>query len=278
MELNVDFSPVADAAGVIRDSSPQTPPIRIRITEARVRTRTGCNNRAHTGRATFSGGATFDSGPQDMVDCEELIVPLDIIAPAFQETVMNFEIDGFDVGETVEVSGTLVYQPVFFFRDFEISRADAMHLPGFGKKAIAEHDLPLEDDAGARVNCCKSLVYTWFSLFDVRQRKVGKEISQLLADKPLVQFPDAEIRSTKEFLKWYDDRFPMVRQGYHEIETIKVDLTKKGARVELTPLLHADLANGQHVKMAYHIVAELVDVDVLNPKIKSYTATPIPSR
>lgn len=276
MELTVEFAPVADARGIISDRSPQTPPISIRVSEARVRTRTGCALRPHVGQARFSGGVTYDSGPRDLIDCEELVVPLDLVIPPFQETALEFEIDGFDVGESVEVIGTLVYQPIFSFREMGISVEDARRLPGLSKDAFRGPGISLQDDAGARINICKSLIYRWFGLFDIRARPMGKEISDLLTDDMFVQFPDDVIRNKAQFVQWYDRQFPQVKAGYHEIETVRVTLDGAStARVELTPLLHAELATGQRLQMGYRIQAELVEVDSLAPKIKTYTAIPI---
>lgn len=276
MEINVPFRLTADRDGKITGSSPQTPPIRVKLTKATVRTRTGCNSRSHTARATFEGGVTYDSGPKTLRDCQDLVVPLDLIAPGNVTTTLKFIVDGFNVGEVVEMIGTLEYTPFFGFRVAEeLEFADYAMLPGLKNVTELASPIPPGPDGGARVNACKSLIYLWFARFDVRQMEIGDEIASLLADAPVVQFPDATLRSKKEFLHWYAEHFPLVLEGYHEISTVYIELGQGTAIARLRPTLHAVLANKKHVSVQYDIVAEMTEVESLSPKIKSYTATPV---
>lgn len=276
MEINVPFRLIADRDGKITGSSLQKPPIKVKLTKATVRTRTGCINRSHTALASFEGGVTYDSGPQTLGDCEALVVPLDLVAPGNVTTTLKFIIDGFNIGEVVELTGTLEYTPFFGFRmaeDLEFS--DYAMLPGLKNVIELSSPIPHSPDGGARINACKSLIYHWFSRFDVRQKQIGEEIANLLAEDPVVQFPDATLRSKKEFLRWYAEHFPLVLEGYHEISTVQIELAHGAAVARLKPTLHAILANKKHVSVQYDIVAELIGVETLAPKIKTYTATPV---
>ena len=276
MEISVPFRLTADREGKVSGSSPQAPPIRVQLTRATVRTRTGCRNRSHVARATFEGGVTFDSGPKTFRDCQELVVPLSLTAPGGVTTTMKFLIDGFDVGEVVEMTGILEYTPFFSpFSADDLELADLAMLPGLRNIAHATWPIPPGPDGGARVNVCKSLMFLWFARFDVRQKPFGEEIAGLLADDPVVQFPDATLRSRDEFLRWYAEHFPLVIEGYHEITDVHVELTGTTAVVRLRPILHAVLANKKKATMQYDIVAELVAVDTLKPKIKRYSANPV---
>jgi hypothetical protein len=276
MEINVPFRLTADRDGKITGSSPQVPPIRVKLTKATVRTRTSCSNRSHNARATFEGGVTYDSGPKTLRDCQDLAVPLDLIAPGNVTTTLKFVIDGFNVGEVVEMTGTLEYTPFFGFRMAEeLELADYAMLPGLKNVTELPSPIPPGPDGGARINACKSVIFLWFARFDVRQKQIGDEIASLLAEDPLIQFPDATLRSKEEFLHWYSEHFPLVLEGYHEISTVQIELEHGVARARLKPTLHALLANKKQVSVQYDIVAELIGVESLNPKIKNYTATPV---
>ncbi|MGV2336276.1 MAG UNVERIFIED_CONTAM: hypothetical protein LVR18_19945 [Planctomycetaceae bacterium] len=190
MEINVPFRLTADRDGKITGSSPQTPPIRVKLTKATVRTRTGCNSRSHTARATFEGGVTYDSGPKTLRDCQDLVVPLDLIAPGNVTTTLKFIVDGFNVGEVVEMIGTFEYTPFFGFRVAEeLEFADYAMLPGLKNVTELASPIPPDQMAVLRVNACKSLIYLWFARFDVRQMEIGDEIASLLADAPVSSIP-----------------------------------------------------------------------------------------
>ena len=276
------FHCVADSDGVIRGDTTVPSPGVVYLKFAVVETTTGCSSRAHTAKSTVTGpGINYDSGPLNLVDCEVLTAPLGDLRTRFlQLYTMAFEISGFAVGEEVTVKGILKYDDVAqpLFDNFSLSREDALHLPGFGlDKLRDESEQFTHRDLGAWINICKCLILKWFALFDVRSSRKGEELAKLLRDPVVIRFPDAELTSRKEFLDWYNERFPLVVQGYHEITDIEVRVLNKDlAVVALEVALTAELANGNQVKVNYSIVAEVVEFSTFDPKIRKYTASPIP--
>lgn len=280
-EHREEFTCVADRDGVIRDSTTVPSPGVVYLKRARVTTTNGCRERQHVARATITGpGVDYDSGEQALVDCEEFVVSLgDLRTKFFRLYTMAFEIDGFEVGEEVVVIGILEYDDIADpdFGRFNLAAEDALHLPGFGNVVKTCETQLDHQDVGAWINVCKSLMFRWFALFDVRSERKAEEIAELLSEKSIVRFPDTEVNGRAEFVVWYNDRFPLVKSGYHNVEDVDVRVhSRERAAVALNVALHAELANGNQVDVNYVITAELTGFAALEPSITKYTANPVP--
>ena len=103
--LPFDFAGVADAQGHVNVTrSVPIGPLRIRITNFTMRTRSGCRNRAHTLKVHINGDAIFHGTLQD---CLDLKLHSD---RAWQGVIqINFNATGFEPDEHVHGHGDVQF-------------------------------------------------------------------------------------------------------------------------------------------------------------------------
>ena len=287
--IRLTFSLVADADGKVNGTSDQSPPVKVSLRTITVRSTAGCNQRSHNVTAGFRGGATFNF-TGTLTDCTDLSVDLNSLpAPGQQTTTLFFEIDGFAVGEQVELEGELDYGLALF--DFTPASANLVATAGTPVRSARDGSvfdrwpsplapaavpvLPPGLDDGYRINRAKGLIYQWFALSDVRSHKVGEDLAALLDETFEIRLPSATLHTKGEFQTWYEQNFAQITHEYSELDTVYVNLVGiDSLSVVVRPTLHVEVPGGQQAQRQ-EVQAELHERADGTVRIRSYSMRPI---